>query len=229
MRRISLFLFFLSYFTVSAQVEISNKNFNFFDLMQIENRQIHSQILVSASLDEIGYSLEQYRFKRNYFSISFSASYKRLLPNLGNIWVPLTTQWQAFFPMNGLMGSMRFKWFFNHRKFTFAGIKLSGGYLWTLHQEMEHSITLHGSNIAFRDQLHFHHHIRGGFDLLAGRKIVNKMISEIWLEAGFRLDDSKMEYQCLNCPTNTSPAIHYSHQLNGMFHFQLWMAFDLFS
>lgn len=228
MKRIGFFLCLMVYLPTLAQVEISNKNFNYFDLLQIENHQMHSQIFVSASCDEIGYSLERYHYKKHYFSWTFSGSYKRLLPNLGKIWVPLTTQWQAYFPINGMMGSMKFKWFFNHRKFSFAGFKWSGAYLWTNEQDLYHRITLHGPASSLRDHLYWARNIRAGFDLLAGRKLVNKMISEIWVEAGFRLDRSHLKYECLNCP-GTTPTPTYSRNLKAMLHFQILMAFDLFS
>lgn len=212
-----------------SQVEISNKNFNYFDLMEIENNHYQSQLLISASADEIGYIGEWYKIKKNHFSINFSISYKRLLPNIGKIWVPLTSQWQHFFPQNGLMSAIKFKWYFNHRKFSFAGIKLYGGYLWTYDQDMFQKLDFRNPPSDTRHHIYWTNNSRIGLDLTVGRKIVNKLISEISIEAGFRADHSNIKFQCIYCGGSTNYPVRYSNQIAKMVHFQILMGFNLFS
>lgn len=225
---ILIFLIFTS-LPLYSQVEISNKNFNYFDLMEIKNNHFQSQLLISGTLDEIGYNVEWYKIKKKYFSINFSCSYKRLLPNLGKIWVPLTSQWQNYFPLNGIMSSIKFKWYFNHRKFSFAGLKLSGGFLWTNNQDMYRSLSFRNPPSDTRHHIFWANNSRIGLDLTAGRKIVNKLISEISVELGFRADHSRIKYQCIQCDGLTNYPIWYSDQIVKMLHFQILMAFNLFS
>jgi hypothetical protein len=68
-----------------------------------------------------------------------------------------------------------------------------------------------------------------GFDLTAGRKFVNKFISEISLEAGFRFDKAKWRYECTSgCLTSGNDPMEIRTETLSMLHFQMILGFDIF-
>jgi hypothetical protein len=229
MRFYAIVIFFFTSLPLFSQVEISNKNFNYFDLMEIENNNYQNQLLISATADEIGYNGEWYKINKRYFSLNFSGSYKRLLPNLGQFWAPLTLERLPMLPQNGLSFSFKGKWYFNHRKFSFAGLKLSTGYYWLNDKIMPSYITNAGpSNLSYH--VFWARNKRQGLDLIAGRKIVNKLISEIMVEVGFRKDLYEYQFQCAsNCVVGGNDEITTYRGDVTYYHFQIILGFNLFS
>lgn len=212
-----------------SQVEISNKNFNYFDLMEIENNDHQSLLQVSASFDEIGYNLEYYRIKKRFLSFNINTSFKRLLSNFADIWVPETIRWQKLFPKNGIEIGFGGRWFFNHRKFSFVGLKLFSGYHWTNAQKMRSEINLQYTSPTI-DQLFKTRNFRWGLNGLVGRKFSNKLLSEIQIELGYRWDKSLVQFQCYsNCQTGLESTIYTQKNLMGILHFQVILGFNLFS
>jgi hypothetical protein len=228
MNSVRILIFILLTSPLYSQVIISNKNFNYFDLMSIVNNDHHSQFLLTATFDDIGYNYEHYKIKKKYFSLNFSINYKRLWGNIGNIWVPQTTNWQKYFPKNGIQTSFAVKWFFNHRKFTFAGLKTYTGFHWLNDNKMPSEISVTRISPAI-DQVIKTRNYRLGFDLWVGRKFCNHLLSEISFALGYRWDKSSVQYQCIsNCITTNNSLITEKY-FRGIFHFQAAMAFDLFS
>jgi len=228
--RIFRILFFILITTpLYAQVEISNKNFNYFDLMSIVDKDHHSQLLISATLDDIAYNFEHYKIKKKYFSLNFSLNYKRLWGNIGQIWVPQTRDWQKYFPKNGIQTAFALKWFFNHRKFTFTGMKIYSGFHWLNDAKMPSQISITRVSPTI-DHILKTRNYRLGIDGMIGRKFCNHLLSEIYITFGYRWDKSKVQYQCIsNCLNASDDSIITEKTFNGIFHFQIGLGFDLFS
>jgi hypothetical protein len=196
--------------------------------MSIENNHFQSEILVSATADEIGYNGEWYKIDKKFLSLNFSVSYKHLLPNIGWIWKPLTMEWIPYFPQNGILFGLKGKWFFSHRKFAFVGMKVSGSFLWLTDKDVYGYINANG-NSSTQFHLYEIQSRRMGFDLTAGRKFVNKFISEISLEAGFRFDKAKWRYECTSgCLTSGNDPMEIRTETLSMLHFQMILGFDIF-
>lgn len=223
-------LIILSFFLGSkaySQKEYPNNNFyTYFDLMDIVENKFHSQLILSASIDEIGYNLEYYHIGKTIYSLNLCSSYKRVLPNLGNIWVPQTTDWADLFPMNGFQIGLKSKFFFNKRKFLFAGAKISTGYFWT-NENYWHRFIEYDRTSPIIDKINWVNNFRIGSDAIVGRKFVSRFISEIHAELGYRIDQSSFSYQCHSNCSQTSPLPVYQHYKLGFLHFQIIMAFDL--
>jgi hypothetical protein len=196
--------------------------------MSIEDRQFRSQIFISASADEIGYNGEWFKIDKNFFSFNFSLSYKRLLPNIGNYWTPLTMEWIPYFPQNGIAAGFKTKWYFNQRRFVYVGMKFSGGYFWLFDKDVLAYINWQGNS---RTKFHLYEiqSRRLGIDLSVGRKFVNKFISEIFLESGIRFDRAQWEYECISGCGQNYDLIRKSNESLSMLHFQIFLAFDIFS
>lgn len=227
MKKWLVILSFLLGSNAYAQPEYPNNNFyTYFDLVDIVENKWHSQIVFSGSMDEMGYNLEYYHLGKTIYSLNFTTSYKRLLPNLSNIWVPQSTQWADLFPTNGLQFGFKTKIFFNKRKFLFAGLKLSTGYFWTQNKYWHRYIEIERTSPII-DQINWVNNFRLGIDATIGRKFVSKFISEINAEIGYRIDKSSFSYQCRsNCPAGSSEPVYQHHKL-GFLHFQIMLAFDI--
>lgn len=228
MNSIRILFFVLFAAPLYSQVEITNKNFNYFDLLSIENNHFQSQAFISATADEIGYNGEWFKTGKNYFSMNFSISFKHLLPNIGRIWTPLTMEWIPYFPKDGIMSGIKGKWYFNHRKFAYVGMKISGGYFWMYDKDVFGYIDWRGNS---RNIFHLNgiQSRRLGFDFSAGRKFVNKFISEISLETGFRFDRARWEYACITGCGQNNDQINNNVETLAMLHLEVILGFDIFS
>lgn len=228
MRKAIVILFFLICKNGYSQHEYSNNDFyTYFDLVDIVKNKFHSQILLSPTIDEFGWNGEYYIIKKNIFSINTSFTFKKLLPNMGNIWVPQSTEWAARFPSNGIQFALKGKYFFSKRKFLFTGIKISSGYFWTQNKSWPSYISIDKVSPT-TDKINWVNNRRYGIDVTAGRKFVTRFLSEISVEFGYRFDHSAFSYQCQsNCNLAATREPVYLHQKLGFYHFQLIMAFDL--
>lgn len=221
------FIFFCFSLPGLAQENISFNQFaSYFDFAGIEHNQTRTQIILSATGDEIGLNREKYKIGKNIFSLNYSFSYKRLLPNIGGIWTPQTQNWMMFLPINGIMGAVKMRWYFNNRKFNYVGYKFYGGYLWTQDKEMPKEIGMASGPSLTNYQVDWVNNLRIGADLTVGRKYINKFMSEITLEVGWRMDYSNSRYECIYY-CGGFPGPYLKHEWVFIPHIQVILGFDL--
>lgn len=220
-----IFPFLLS--SLHAQIFYDQKLNQYFELKQIHHNDFKHQIHFSVTADEAGWFCEWFKIKKNYFSVGAGISFKRMLPNFGTIWTPLTLEKITVFPLNGSMFSLQGRWYFNMRKFSFAGFRFYGGKVWVNDRNMPYFIDENGtSDIAFH--LFSLRGNRLGADLLFGRKFINKWIGEISVQAGYRNDRSTYSYQCISACSNISSDVINEKSAKGFIHFQVYLGIPLF-
>lgn len=224
-----LFVLFLVFtFPLKAQLIISQKHLDYFEISNISNGDYRNRVQCSVSFDEFAWSIEKFKINDKIYSFGTSLSYKRMLPNIGKFWTPQTIDWQRYFPQNGFTVSAYGRKYFNLRKFAFTGLRLYGGYFFTNETEMYNSIFLHGPS-AEKSILEKTRSYRTGIDAVIGRKFLNKAISEIEIRLGWRFDVAEWTYYCSSgCISGNTNTPETSKEINGMIHFQIVMGFDIF-
>lgn len=227
MKLFLIFIFSLFYTFLNSQISYDQKLNHYFELKEIHHHDLKHQLNFSATADEAGWFCEWFMIKKNYLSLGTGLSYKRMLPDIMHLWTPLTLEKVSVFPLNGALFSIQGRWYFNMRKFSFAGIGLYGGQVWVINRDLPYFIDENGPSDR-KFHLFSLHGNRLGADILFGRKFINKWISEMSVLAGFRNDWSEYSYQCISGCSGIPTEKSNETSDKGMMHFQVFLGIPLF-